>query len=156
NEEQTETGDPQGHESRASSRPPHQIPFPHRPGRAACLRSPCDLPVMPVKSSPSLHQSTITMSDTRPKEDEMLRARTMVTAVASAAALLAAGCSGGGSQNASQPEATGPGGQGPSTSSPYHVTINPADFTANVNNPWFPLTPGTTFVYRGTKDGKPS
>src|SRR4051812_40299811 len=29
-------------------------------------------------------------------------------------------------------------------------------FTAAVDNPWFPLKPGTTFVYRGVKDGKPS
>jgi hypothetical protein len=25
-----------------------------------------------------------------------------------------------------------------------------------VNNPWFPLRPGTTYVYRGVKDGQPS
>jgi hypothetical protein len=25
-----------------------------------------------------------------------------------------------------------------------------------VTNPWFPLTPGTTYVYQGVKDGKPS
>jgi hypothetical protein len=29
-------------------------------------------------------------------------------------------------------------------------------FADRVDNPWFPLTPGTTFVYRGVKDGKPS
>ena len=29
-------------------------------------------------------------------------------------------------------------------------------FTANVTNPWFPLRPGTVFVYRGVKDGKPA
>jgi hypothetical protein len=29
-------------------------------------------------------------------------------------------------------------------------------FTATVDNPWFPLEPGTTFVYRGVKDGKPT
>src|SRR4051794_8295169 len=29
-------------------------------------------------------------------------------------------------------------------------------FTSAVDNPWFPLKPGTTFVYRGVKDGKPS
>ncbi len=29
-------------------------------------------------------------------------------------------------------------------------------FTARVDNPWFPLTPGTTYVYNGVKDGKSS
>jgi hypothetical protein len=29
-------------------------------------------------------------------------------------------------------------------------------FTAHVDNPWFPLKPGTTWVYRGVKDGQPS
>jgi hypothetical protein len=29
-------------------------------------------------------------------------------------------------------------------------------FSPNVTNPWFPLTPGTTLVYRGTKDGQPA
>jgi len=29
-------------------------------------------------------------------------------------------------------------------------------FSARITNPWFPLVPGTTFVYTGTKDGKPS
>jgi hypothetical protein len=34
-------------------------------------------------------------------------------------------------------------------------TFNPANFAGGpVDNPWFPLTPGTTLVYRGTKDGK--
>ena len=28
-------------------------------------------------------------------------------------------------------------------------------FTARVDNPWFPLTPGTTYVYEGSKDGQP-
>jgi hypothetical protein len=28
-------------------------------------------------------------------------------------------------------------------------------FSARVDNPWFPLRPGTTYVYRGTKDGEP-
>jgi hypothetical protein len=27
-------------------------------------------------------------------------------------------------------------------------------FTAKVDNPWFPLEPGTTYVYRGTKDAQ--
>jgi hypothetical protein len=32
----------------------------------------------------------------------------------------------------------------------------PSSFTPRVDNPWFPLKPGTTWVYRGVKDGKPS
>jgi hypothetical protein len=36
----------------------------------------------------------------------------------------------------------------------YHPTINPSDFSPNVDNPWFPLKPGTTFVYQGRKDGE--
>jgi len=36
----------------------------------------------------------------------------------------------------------------------YHPAIHPADFSANVTNRWFPLRPGTTYLYTGTKDGK--
>ena len=31
----------------------------------------------------------------------------------------------------------------------------PSAFVRHVTNPWFPLKPGTTLVYRGSKDGKP-
>jgi hypothetical protein len=33
---------------------------------------------------------------------------------------------------------------------------NPANFSARVTNPWFPLRPGSAWIYRGVKDGKPS
>ena len=33
---------------------------------------------------------------------------------------------------------------------------DPAEFVARVDNPWFPLRPHTTYVYRGVKDGQPS
>jgi hypothetical protein len=39
-----------------------------------------------------------------------------------------------------------------SGSSAHHT----AHFVSTVDNPWFPLKPGTTLVYRGVKDGKPS
>ena len=29
-----------------------------------------------------------------------------------------------------------------------------SDFTAEVTNPWFPLRPGTTYLYTGKKDGQ--
>ena len=31
-----------------------------------------------------------------------------------------------------------------------------SDFTSRVDNPWFPLRPGTRYVYTGVKDGAPS
>jgi hypothetical protein len=33
---------------------------------------------------------------------------------------------------------------------------NPHGFTAHVDNPWFPLKPGTRYTYVGVKDGRPS
>jgi len=30
--------------------------------------------------------------------------------------------------------------------------INPADFTVNIDNPFFPLPPGVTFIYKGRKE----
>jgi len=40
---------------------------------------------------------------------------------------------------------------------PSHATpaVAPNGFVRFVTNPFFPLTPGTTLVYRGSKDGKP-
>jgi hypothetical protein len=32
----------------------------------------------------------------------------------------------------------------------------PRTFVEHIDNPWFPLVPGTTYVYRGIKDGEPS
>jgi hypothetical protein len=54
----------------------------------------------------------------------------------------AVGCGSGGSSKSAQ-------GAGPSAP-------EPARFVTRVDNPWFPLKPGTTYVYRGSKDGQPS
>jgi hypothetical protein len=35
----------------------------------------------------------------------------------------------------------------PSESEPYSVQLSPSDFVAGVNNPYFPLVPGSTYVY---------
>jgi hypothetical protein len=37
-----------------------------------------------------------------------------------------------------------------------HQALDPGSFVARVTNPWFPLKPGTTWVYQGVKDGKPT
>ena len=59
-------------------------------------------------------------------------------------------------------ESTGPtpqgSGQGAGTALPQSdepVDLDPADFTADVTNPWFPLDPGTRWTYRETtEDGE--
>jgi hypothetical protein len=39
------------------------------------------------------------------------------------------------------------------TQKAYAPRINPADFTTEVDNKYFPLKPGTTFVYEGNFQG---
>jgi hypothetical protein len=65
----------------------------------------------------------------------------MLAGLAVVAGLLVA-CGGGGGDAGKTPAA-----------SPYAPTIDPAKFTDQVTNRYFPLTPGTTYVYEGTKDG---
>lgn len=38
---------------------------------------------------------------------------------------------------------------GKSPTEPYNLEFNPANFVAGVNNPFFPLVPGTTFRFQG-------
>lgn len=60
--------------------------------------------------------------------------------------------------------ACGSGGSGPRASSAAGVPprsaaaqrIDPSDFVRRVDNPWFPLRPGTTYRWRGTQNGKPT
>jgi len=33
-------------------------------------------------------------------------------------------------------------------------SVDPANFATKIDNPWFPLTPGTTLTFEGTKDNK--
>ncbi len=41
------------------------------------------------------------------------------------------------------------------TQQAYAPHINPAEFTTKIDNKYFPLKPGTTFVYRGNSGGNP-
>jgi hypothetical protein len=38
---------------------------------------------------------------------------------------------------------------------PAASNIRPDNFVLGVDNPWFPLWPGTTYVYRGVRNGQP-
>ena len=50
---------------------------------------------------------------------------------------------------------TSPASAQPSSPSPAASgQIDPSQFSATVDNPWFPLKPGTVTTYVGTKDGK--
>jgi hypothetical protein len=77
-------------------------------------------------------------------------------------ALIAIGIAGCGPSagSGSPPASTGPSPTIPaSSSSPaaidYHPTIDPAQFSDVITNPYFPLTPGTTYIFEGTRDGQP-
>jgi hypothetical protein len=67
--------------------------------------------------------------------------------------------------SAAQPSVTVPPGRPTQSPDPRPTTagsreplptwpIDPATFATKVDNPWFPLVPGTTLTYQGTKDGK--
>jgi hypothetical protein len=59
---------------------------------------------------------------------------------------------GGASAAATQagPQTPGPikSGAGPG----WPATLSPSDFVAHVDNPWFPLNPGSEYRYTGLKD----
>ena len=58
----------------------------------------------------------------------------------------------------SAPSSSGPTAEpasaAPTKAPPTTGAIDPANFTSTIDNPWFPLTPGTTFTYKGTKDDR--
>ena len=71
--------------------------------------------------------------------------------------LVAAACSSTGTQTASTPTTSSPAAVPASlapTSGPYNPVIDPANFVATVDNPFYPLTPGTTYVYKGMSEGE--
>ena len=69
-------------------------------------------------------------------------------------AALGAGCGGAGSasSNSSSSSSSAKGGNTTSAAA-YSPHINPTNFTTTIDNKYFPLKPGTTFVYQGKKQG---
>jgi (2Fe-2S) ferredoxin len=74
------------------------------------------------------------------------RVAVVLGAIAVAAAVLAVPAAAGGGNSCRLPK-FGPGRH-------YHPHIVPANFSPKVTNRFFPLTPGKTLVYTGTKDGE--
>jgi hypothetical protein len=86
----------------------------------------------------------------------MVRRLLMITALAAAVAAGTAACGssgGSGASRGSSSSAVDPATPPRTSGSPnYAVNYKPGDFSPNVDNPLFPLKPGTTLIYRGTKD----
>jgi hypothetical protein len=70
-----------------------------------------------------------------------MRSRSTSTALALAAVVSLGGAAASFAGAAATPAAGGP---------------NPANFVDEVDNQYFPLEPGTTYTYRGTRDGQPT
>jgi hypothetical protein len=85
--------------------------------------------------------------------------RKMIVALCGAA--LMAGCtsSSGSTASSSPPPSNIPSPAATQTPSPAPSgagsAIDPANFVSVIDNPYYPLTPGTTLVYEGVRDGKP-
>ena len=73
--------------------------------------------------------------------------------VAATIGLAATGCTSG--KGPASAGTTPSSASASATSSGYHPVIDPANFQALVDNLWFPLKPGSLYVYRGVKDGEP-
>jgi hypothetical protein len=85
-----------------------------------------------------------------------MRRRTLIITVA---LVCSAGVCGGAAHAAAGSAPHGAGGCalprfGPGAT--YHPHIEARDFGPHVDNPWFPLRPGTTFIYAGEEDGVPT
>ncbi len=75
------------------------------------------------------------------------------TTVIAAAALAAGACTSSPHRAAVASSPKSPGTVASATASGYRPVIDPANFGSTIDNPYFPLKPGTTFVYEGVKDG---
>ena len=77
--------------------------------------------------------------------------------VGTVAALVVAGCGTSGTTSSASPSGTASSGSPPTiVPAPGWPTVTATDFVPIVDSPWFPLKPGTKWVSKGIKDGKPT
>src|ERR687886_852152 len=74
---------------------------------------------------------------------------TLLSAILGSMAMLAAACSGSSSRNTAGNANGTDETTRTTTQRAYSPNIRPSDFTTKIDNKYFPLKPGTTFVYRG-------
>jgi hypothetical protein len=85
-----------------------------------------------------------------PRSEEALVRRAILALTTMLLAVAVAAC-GGGSQEAGNPSSAAPTTL-PTGSEP--VRLDPAKFTAQIDNPYWPMTPGSRWVYREKADGE--
>jgi hypothetical protein len=83
--------------------------------------------------------------------------RTPIVLALAASAALVAGCGSSDKPAPKQAAVANPsaGSKPASAEPPYNPKIDPANFTTRITNRYWPLKPGTKWVYNGTKDGAP-
>ena len=62
--------------------------------------------------------------------------------------MLAASCGGSSGSSSGNSGGNAPTTRGSTPQASYSPGIDPSDFTTTIDNNYFPLKPGTTFVYR--------
>jgi len=67
---------------------------------------------------------------------------------------IAASSPGSGRSASAAPSSAASESSGPGSSGGAGTPIDPANFVSTIDNPWFPLLPGTVLTYRGIKDGE--
>jgi hypothetical protein len=82
-----------------------------------------------------------------------MRHKAVLGAIIAAVLLLVAGLGGTALRMTTGSAAAGTTTQG-TTQQAYAPHINPSGFTTKIDNEYFPLKPGTTFVYQGNSGGK--
>jgi hypothetical protein len=92
----------------------------------------------------------------KPQDQPRRAIRRPVSVVALLGVTVAAGCGSGGDAKPAKSggQTTAPAATVPATST-YNPKIDPAKLDAHITNPYFVLTPGTTVLMKGLKDGVP-